>query len=116
MIEKEPGLFDEMYNFFLKIFIPAFIALSIKIATQVKREKMTFTRVVMSFVVGIGCAYFVYPFVDSNLSSEYVPLLVGVVSISGEKIAEYLIYKWDVDIFLGALIDTIIDRVRPNRK
>jgi hypothetical protein len=115
MIEKDPNLFDEMYNFFLKIFIPAFIAISIKIATQVKKEKMTFTRVLMSFVVGVGCAYFVYPFVNNEIQNSYIPLIVAIVAISGEKIAEYIIYKFDVDGVLGAIIDALIDRFK-NRK
>jgi hypothetical protein len=120
MIEKEPNLIEELYSFFFKIFIPAFIALSIKIATQVKREKMTFTRVVLSFVVGIGCAYFVYPFVENQTESKYIPLLVGVVSISGDKIAEYIIYKWNVDNFVGVILDSMLNAIvqifKPNNK
>lgn len=100
MIEKEPTIVEQLTTFFFKIFIPAFIAISIKIATQVKREKMKFTRVVLSFIVGIGCAYFIFPFVEG----KWTPLIVGVVAMSGEKIAEFIIYKWDIDTILKALI------------
>lgn len=120
MIEKEPNLIEELYNFFFKICIPASIAISIKLATQVKKEKMTFTKVVLSFVVGIGCAYFVYPFVENQTESKYIPLLVGVVSISGEKIAEYIIYKWNVDNFLSVIFDSVLNAIvqifKPNNK
>lgn len=109
MIEKEPTILNELYNFFFKIFIPAFIAISIKIATQVKKERMTFTRVVMSFIVGVGCAYFVYPFVNKEVENSYIPLIVAIVAISGEKIAEYIIYKWNVDLFIGVLINAFKD-------
>lgn len=115
MIEKEPNILEELYTFFLKIFIPAFIAISIKMATIVKKEKMTFTRILLSFVVGVGCAYFIYPFVDNGVENSYVPLLVGVVAISGDKIAEYIIYKWDIDTFIGAVIDTLLDRFRTKK-
>lgn len=115
MIEKDPTITEQVTTFFFKIFIPAFIAISIKIATQVKREKMNFTRVVISFIVGIGCAYFVFPFVQG----KWTPLIVGVVAMSGEKISEYIIYKWDVDKFLGALfggiIDFIINLIKPKK-
>lgn len=100
MTEKDPTIIKELSEFFFKIFIPAFIAISIKIATQVKREKMNFTRIVISFIVGIGCAYFVFPFVEGR----WTPLIVGVVAMSGEKIAEFIIYKWDVDTVLRTLI------------
>ena len=117
MIEKEPNIIKELTTFFFKIFIPAFIAISIKIATQIKKETMNFTRVIISFVVGIGCAYFIFPFVhDSDkIDSSYIPLLVGVVAMSGEKIAEYIIYKWDIDKLLTAFIDFLIEQVRPRK-
>ena len=116
MIPKgEPKIYEELTTFFFKIFIPAFIAISIKTATQIKREEMNFTRVIISFVVGIGCAYFVYPFVEGKIENNYIPLLVGVVAMSGEKIAEYIIYKWDVDKFLGALIDFLLERLKSKK-
>lgn len=102
---------EEVINFFYKIFIPSFIAISIKVATQIKKEQLTMTRVVLSFIIGIGCAYFVYPFVSKNIESAYLPLIVGVVSISGEKIAEYVIYKFNVDYFLQALVDAIREMI-----
>src|SRR5688572_19596544 len=105
MIEKEPSVWDECYNFVIKIFIPAFIAISIKVATQVKNEKMSLFRVFLSFITGIGCAYFCYPFVKTNIESNYLPLIVGVVSISGEKIAEYIIYKFNIDLFLTSIVE-----------
>jgi hypothetical protein len=102
---------EDIINFFYKIFIPSFVAISIKVATQVKKEKMTMTRVVLSFVIGIGCAYFVFPFVNKHIENAYLPLIVGVVSISGEKIAEYVIYKFNVDFFLQALVDAVREMI-----
>lgn len=111
MIEKEPNLFDQLTDFLFKIFIPAFIAISIKIAAQIKKEKMTFLRIIMSYVVGIGCGYFIYPFVNTELKTPYVPIIVAIISISGEKISEFFIYKWRVDDFLGALLEAVKDMI-----
>jgi hypothetical protein len=107
MVEKYNDITEQVLNFFFKIFIPSFVAISIKIATQVKKEKLTFMRVIMSFIIGIGCAYFIFPFADNHVKQEYIPLLVGMVSISGEKISEYIIYKWNIDFFLTSIIDAI---------
>ncbi len=104
MIEKEPNFWYELNSFFVKIAIPAIVGISIKLATQIKKEKMTFIRVVISFTTGIGCAYFVYPFLNET---KFMPLIIGVVSISGEKIMEFLIYKWNIDLFLTSLIEAI---------
>ena len=106
MIEKDVTIIEELSTFFFKIFIPAFIAISIKIATQIKKEKMNFSRVLISFIVGIGCAYFIFPFVEG----KWTPLIVGVVAMSGEKIAEFIIYKWDIDTVLRTLISNWITK------
>jgi len=116
MIDKEPTILDELYKFIIKILAPAIIAISIKIATQIKREKMSFSRVLISFIVGIGCAYFIYPFVENNIENKYIPLLVGVVAMSGEKISEYIIYKWDIDLFLSSIINAFISGIKNNKK
>ena len=106
MLEKDPTILEELSTFFFKIFIPAFIAISVKVATQIKQEKMNFSRILISFVAGIGCAYFVFPFVEG----KWTPLIVGVVAMSGEKIAEFIIYKWDVDKVLRNLLSNWIGK------
>ena len=106
MLEKNPTILEELSTFFFKIFIPAFIAISVKVATQVKQEKMSFSRILISFVAGIGCAYFVFPFVEG----KWTPLIVGVVAMSGEKIAEFIIYKWDVDKVIKNLLSNWISK------
>lgn len=116
MIDKEPTILDELYKFLLKILVPSIIAITIKIATQVKREKMSFGRILISFIVGIGCAYFVFPFIDEG---RWTPLIVGVVAMSGEKISEYLIYKWDIDkalsMILKGLLNFIVNFLTPKK-
>ena len=106
MLEKDPTIFEQLSTFFFKIFIPAFIAISVKVATQIKQEKMNFSRILISFVAGIGCAYFVFPFVEG----KWTPLIVGVVAMSGEKIAEFIIYKWDVDKVLKTLLSNWLSK------
>ena len=106
MLEKDPTIFEQLSTFFFKIFIPAFIAISVKVATQIKQEKMNFSRILISFVAGIGCAYFVFPFVEG----KWTPLIVGVVAMSGEKIAEFIIYKWDVDKVIKSLLSNWLNK------
>ena len=106
MLEKDPTILEQLSTFFFKIFIPAFIAISVKVATQIKQENMNFSRILISFVAGIGCAYFVFPFVEG----KWTPLIVGVVAMSGEKIAEFIIYKWDVDKVIRSLLSNWIGK------
>lgn len=115
MTNKDIPFAEEVVEFFVKIFVPAAVAISIKVATQIKKERLTVSRVIQSFIAGVGCAYFVYPFV----SGRWTPLIVGIVAMSGEKIAEYIIYKWDVDKVIGsiftAIVDTIINAISPKK-
>lgn len=99
----------EINAFFVKIILPAMVGISIKLAVQVKREKMTFFRVVLSFITGIGCVYFAYPFVETIENKRIIPALLGIVAMSGEKITEFIIYKWNIDYFLTSLINAFRD-------
>jgi len=106
MPNKDLPFFDQLIEFFVKIFVPAFVAISVKVATQIKHEKMNLTRILISFVSGVGCAYFVFPFVHG----QWTPLIIGVVAMSGEKITEFIVYKWDVDSFLKSMISNIFTK------
>lgn len=97
----------EWYEFLVKLIIPAIIGISIELAIKSKREKMTFFRILLSYIVGIGGAYLSYGFVKANISDSGVAIAIAIISMSTEKIAEYIIYKWNVDLFLTSIIDAI---------
>ena len=98
---------EQLISLFIKIGIPALIGISIKLAIESKNKKMTFFRVLLSFITGIGCAYLLYPLIEKNTDSEFIPLIIAIASISGEKIAEFVINKWNIDYFLGSIFETI---------
>lgn len=102
-------ILEQALKFFYKILIPSIIAISIKLAIEMKEEKVSLLRVVMSFVIGIGGAYFVFAFTEDNVQQKYVPLIVGAVSISSEKIAKFLIYKLNIDLLLKSIIEALKD-------
>ena len=106
MLEKDPTIIEQLSIFFYKVVVPTFVAISMKLATQANKEKITITKVCISFVVGIGCAYFVSPFANGDWSS----IIIGVVAISGEKITEFIIYKWDVDTVIRNLLSNWIGK------
>ena len=114
-MQKDPKIIDEAYQFLFKILIPAMVAISIKVAIQIKNEGVNYTRIIISFVAGIGCAYFAHPLIVSYTSEEYVAILIGVVAISGEKITEWIVYKFKVDILLGAFADFLLERFKSKK-
>jgi hypothetical protein len=93
---------DETQTWFIKIIIPALVAVSIKIALHAKKTKLSMAQVVVSFVSGIGSAYLFGDYVMSSYTHQWQPLIIAVVAISGEKIG-YYIMTLNIDSIMGIL-------------
>jgi hypothetical protein len=98
-------LSEELRTLLIKILIPALVAVSIKIAITSRKNPMTLFNVITSIVIGVGSAYLFSGLVINNFSDEWVPLMIALVTISGEKIGNWLIYKFNIDLFIEALIE-----------
>lgn len=92
-------------NLFIKVLIPALVAVSIKIAIASRKNSMTVFNIVTSIVIGVGSAYLFSGLIMSNFSDELVPLMIALVTISGEKIGNWIIYKFNIDTLIEALIE-----------
>ena len=111
-MQRDPKVVNELYEFLFKIMIPALVGIAAKVAIQMKNEKLSIGRVIISFVAGIACAYFAYPFIENYAYKQYMPALVGLSAISGEKITEWAVYKFRVDVFFGVIVDAILEKIR----
>lgn len=80
------------------------LAISVKLAVQSKRQKITIGIVVTSFLAGIGSAWIFADYVVMNYSHQYQPMIIAVIAISGEKIVEYILYKINFQVLLDSLI------------
>lgn len=99
----------EIYTFLIKIGIPASIAVSISLSIKSKKEKITMKRAILSVIVGVGCSYFLYPYIKMTNNEQWSGALVGMTAIFGEKIMEFLLFKFNIDDFLGALVEATKD-------
>lgn len=95
---------EELKSWILKPLIWAMLAVSVKLAVQSKKEKITLGIVITSFFAGIGSAWIFADYVLMNYSHQYQPMIIAVIAISGEKIVEYVLYK----INFQGLLDTLI--------
>ena len=93
---------DETQTWFLKIIIPALVAVSIKIALHAKKTKLSVLQVMVSFISGIGSAYLFGDYVMSSFTHQMQPLIIAVVAISGEKIG-YWIMTLNIDSIMSIL-------------
>lgn len=106
---EKVNFLDQVYEFMCKIFFPAFSGVSIKLATMMSKEKITPLRAVLSYIVGIGVTYLVYPLVMEYSSENMQPMFIAIIAMSGEKISEFIIYKWNIDFFLTSIMDAFRD-------
>ena len=83
----------EAKAFVIKLLLPALMGLSIKLAILSRKENITIKQVIISFVCGIGSAYLFSPWIIDELADHWQPLAIAIVTISGEKIGSYALYK-----------------------
>ena len=115
---KQTLLNNEAIAFLTKIIFPAFIGVGIKIAIEMRKNKTktSLFNVTMSMFVGVGGAYLTNGLIQTMFSAQYVSIVVAIIAILTDKIAEFLIYKFNVDVFISAFIDTFISSFRSKNK
>lgn len=115
---KQTLLDDEAIAFITKIIFPAAVAIGIKSIIEMKKDKskISLFNVVVSMFVGVGGAYIASDIVQAEFSPKYISVAIAIIAILTDKIAEFLIYKFNVDIFFSAFIDTLFDKMgRPKK-
>jgi hypothetical protein len=95
---------EEIKSWLVKPLIWAMLAISVKLAVQSKREKITIGIVITSFLAGIGSAWIFADYVLMNYAHQYQPMIIAIIAISGEKIVEYILYKVNFQALIDALM------------
>lgn len=104
MLEKIKQIPEEWFNFVVKVLLASLLAISIKLAAQMKKEKITLMSAFLSIIIGVGTAALCGGLILHVFSSYWVPVASGVVTIIGEKIANYMIYTFKVDKLMEDLL------------
>jgi len=110
-----PEIPDEIRNLFIKIIIPALVAMSIKLAVQSRKGKISLFSAIASIAIGVGCAYLSANWVLGTFSDELMPIAIAVITIAGEKVAYWLIFKFNFDVVGDAFIDYITRKYRDEK-
>lgn len=96
---------SEIKNLVVKILIPAIVGVGINIAVTSRKKTMSVFNIITSLIVGVGVAWLMSGVVLNNVSEVWQPPVIALLAISGEKIANWVIYKWNVDKIIESLID-----------
>ena len=103
---------EEIKSFLVKIIVPAFVAISVKLALESKRQKVSLMHVLTSIVIGIGSAYVSADWVLGNFKSEVVPIVIATITITGEKIGYWLMDRFDLAGVLDGLVRLFLDKFK----
>jgi len=99
---------EELKTFLLKIILPALVAVSIKLAIQSQRTKMSVFNIITSFIIGVGVAYLTGGVILVAVKPDYVPLVIGVVALVGEKLSYWLLFTLSIDKLAISAMEYII--------
>ena len=100
-----------------EILFTAFLAVGVKIAIEMKRKKskISILSIALSMIIGVGTAYITSGLVINHFSNEWFTIVIAVVAILSEKIGEFLIYKFNVDVFLSAIVDVVLSTITKSK-
>ena len=100
-----------------EILFTAFLAVGVKIAIEMKRtkSKISIFNIVLSMIIGVGTVYLSSGLVLKHFSNEWLAIVIAVIAILSEKIGAFLIYKFNVDNFLSAIIDVVLSTITKSR-
>ena len=104
-MEKVP---QEAKELIFKIFVPALVTLFVKLAVASKHKKVTWISAFLSFVIALGIAYLCSSWVLSNFEDTVLP--IACITLLGEKVAVYLMYRLNVDEIADTFIKAFIER------
>ncbi len=104
---------NEFYIFLTKIIFPAFLAVGIKIAIEMKKNKsrVSFFNIFLSMLIGVGGAWLSSDIVLRNCEPQNVPIVIALIAITSEKIGDFIIYKLTVDMFFTAIVDGFFEYI-----
>lgn len=109
MPEKLPNIIDQFLALLFKVLIPAFVGISIQIALEMERKKITIKRAAIAILVGVGLAWLCSPVVLRAVGEDFQPLIIAIIAITSNKTMEWLLYKFNIDNFLGAIVEASKD-------
>ncbi len=101
-----------LQNWIFKFLIPALMGVSINLAINSRKKTMSAFNVITSVVVGICMAWLLSGIVFHYFSEMWQPPMIAAAAISGEKIATWLIFKFNIDQFATKFIDFLIEWYR----
>jgi hypothetical protein len=98
-------IWDQIKNPVVKFLIPAMLGVSINLAIQARKKVMSKSSIITAFIFGISVAWLLSPVINSVCSEDYQGLCIGIVALSGDKIALWAYQKANIDRVVELFIE-----------
>lgn len=98
---------EDLKTWSIKILLPSLVAISVKLAIQARRGSVSYFNALTSIIIGIGTAYICSDLVMQTVEDKYLSLTIAVLTIAGEKLGFYIVYKLNVELILHSVIDSL---------
>lgn len=98
---------DDLRTWIFKILLPSLVAISVKLAIQARRGTVSYFNALTSIVIGIGTAYICSDLVIQTVDDKYLTVAIAVLTIAGEKLGFYVVYKLNVELILNSVLDSL---------
>jgi hypothetical protein len=105
---------NEFSELVTKILFPAFLTVAVGVAIEMKNNKnnVSILSVFLSLVIGLGVAYLFSGVLLENFKGGSLILCAGFITSVGEKLAKFVLYKFNVDIFLMVVADYAYQKLK----
>ena len=77
--------------------------------------KVSLFNVTLSMFMGIGGACVSSPAINALIVPEYQSIVIAIIAILSDKIAEFFIYKFNIEIIITAFLNTVIGLITKNK-
>lgn len=98
---------NDLRELLVKILIPSLVGISIKLAVQSRQGRVSPFNMFSSIIIGLGLAYLFGDLVISYVHEKWSAVVIAAITITGEKIAYWLIYQLRFDVIGDAFIEAI---------
>lgn len=104
------SLSPDSKSFIIRVILTSLIAISVKLSIQIKKEKVSVMNAFLSIVIGVGVATLCGNMVIHYFNTYMSTIVIAVITITGEKIATWFIYKLKVDRYLKDFLEYLLKR------
>lgn len=105
---------QEFSELFIKILFPAFLTVAVGVAIEMKndRTKVSVLNAFLSFVIGVSGAYLASGYIAENYQGGKFTIIVCTVTLLTEKTVKFIMNKFDIDVFLTAILDYLYQKLK----